>query len=241
MQKNLKDFYEDYWKFREDTGKIYNKEGGQAPVRLKEVASMIRETGRGTKVLDVGCGDGTLGMLLKERADSVRAVGCDLSEGAVEYSRPWYDKVFQVNIEEDDLREKAGEDGFDYVICVEVIEHVMHPGAALTKCKELLSPNGYLIVSFPNIAWWKYRLSLLRGHFPEESRFYHHAEHLHDFTMHSFSKLLKDAGLEPVEIGGEFVLPKFMQRIMPKGLVERLVKRYPNLFGYQVVIKARPI
>ncbi|MEE8423662.1 MAG: class I SAM-dependent methyltransferase [Thermodesulfobacteriota bacterium] len=239
MGKSLKGFYEDYWQRRKDLGKIYTEKDGYIPERLKVVTSMISGQGRRINVLDVGCGEGTLGILLRKKLSDIDIVGCDIAENSVELARPFYDKVFQADIDEDDLKGKAGGARFDYIVCVEVIEHILYPEKLLNRCKELLAEGGYIIVSFPNIAWWRYRLKLLRGHFPEESRLYHHAEHLHDFTMHTFTKLLNDTGLEPVEIGGEFVPPVFMRCLGPGRLVEKLMKKYPNLFGYQVVIKTR--
>jgi len=202
---------------------------------------MIPDGDRKINILDVGCGEGTLGKLLKEKFKDIYVAGCDISEKAVELACPYYDKVFQIDIDEDDLNKKTGEAAFDYIVCVEIIEHLLHPEVALKKCKKLLSKHGHLIVSFPNIAWWKYRIKLLKGHFPEESRLYHHAEHLHDFTMHTFTELLKDVSLESVEIGGEFIPPKFIECLRPKNLIDRSIRKYPNLFGYQIVIKTKRV
>ncbi|OPL16377.1 MAG: hypothetical protein AVO38_08505 [delta proteobacterium ML8_D] len=202
---------------------------------------MIPDGDRKINILDVGCGEGTLGKLLKGKFKDIHVVGCDISEKAAELARPYYDKIFQIDIDEDDLNKKTGEDTFDYIVCVEIIEHLLHPEVALKKCKKLLSKHGNLIVSFPNIAWWKYRIKLLKGHFPEESRLYHHAEHLHDFTMHTFTELLKEVGLESVEIGGEFIPPKFVECLKPKNLIDKSIRKYPNLFGYQIVIKTKRV
>jgi|MTBAKSStandDraft_2_1061841.scaffolds.fasta_scaffold24552_3 methionine biosynthesis protein MetW len=240
MNNTLKNFYEEYWDFRKKIGKIHTKNGYYIPDRLKAVTSMIQVKPNGLKVLDMGCGEGTLGMLLKEKFKDIYTVGCDISDNTVELARPFYDRTLQIDLDTDDLPEKVGEETFDYIVCVEILEHLMHPDKALNKLKVLLAKDGFMIVSFPNIAWWKYRLKLLRGHFPEESRLYHHAEHLHDFTMHTFFKLLKDVGLAPVEIGGEFIPPKFML-YLPKGRIHQFMKKHPNLFGYQVVIKTKMV
>lgn len=237
---SYKDFYEEYWDHREKIGKIHTKKGYYIPERLRVVTSMIPDEGRRIKVFDMGCGEGTLGMLLREKFKDIYTLGCDISEKTVGLASPFYDRTIQLDIESDNLKEKIGNENFDYIVCVEILEHLMYPDRALLKLKNFLAENGYMIVSFPNIAWWKYRLTLLKGRFPEESRLYHHAEHIHDFTMHTFRKLLKDSGLEPVELGGEFIPPQFMKRL-PKGILDRLIKRRPNLFGYQVVIKAKKI
>ena len=64
---------------------------------------MIPDGDRKINILDVGCGEGTLGKLLKGKFKDIHVVGCDISEKAVELARPYYDKVFQIDIDEDDL------------------------------------------------------------------------------------------------------------------------------------------
>jgi 2-polyprenyl-3-methyl-5-hydroxy-6-metoxy-1,4-benzoquinol methylase len=128
---------------------------------------------------------------------------------------------------------------FDYIVCVEILEHIFYPDRALTKLKRVLADDGRLIVSFPNIAWWKYRLKLLSGHFPEESRLYHHAEHLHDFTLHTFTELMESASLIVEEMAGEFIPPEFLNRWIPKKFLTRHMRAHPNIYGYQVVFRTR--
>ena len=240
MRDTLKDFYEEYWEHREKIGKIHTQKGYYVPERLKAVVSMIPDEKRRLKIFDMGCGEGALGMLLREKFKDLYSVGCDISEKTVNLAAPFYDRAAQLDLENDDLEEKLGNEIFDYIVCVEILEHLMYPDRALRKLKNHLCKDGHMIVSFPNIAWWKYRLKLLMGYFPEESRLYHHAEHLHDFTMHTFTKLLKDSGLETVEIGGEFVPPNFMKRL-PSNILDYVMKQFPNLFGYQVVMKTKKV
>lgn len=238
MKTSFKNFYETYWEHREKIDKIHISKGYYIPERLKIALSMISHSDKSLHILDVGCGEGTMGMLLKEHCDSIYAVGCDISEKSLHLARPFYNKVFQLDIDAEKLINKVEGIAFDYIVCVEVLEHVMYPEEALKKCKECLSPDGYFIVSFPNIAWWKYRKKLLMGHFPEESRLYHHAEHLHDFTMHSFTELLNKADLKILQVDGEFIPPDWMKKRIPETLLRKIMYKYPNLFGYQVLIKA---
>lgn len=239
MKTNLKDFYEEYWEYRKSIGKIHTDENSYIPERLKVVLSMINNGHNSFNVLDIGCGEGTLGMLLKKEFQNVHTVGCDISETSLEFAKQFYDKTVLLNLDEDDIKRKVGDLKYQYIICVEIIEHLLNPKIALEKCKELLTKDGFLITSFPNIAWWKYRIKLLKGHFPEESRLYHHAEHLHDFTLNSFKELLQQSGLEIVEINGEFIPPNIFKKIKPSRLAEKIIRKYPNLFGYQLVIKTK--
>ena len=51
--KNIKDFYEEYWRYRKKIGHLAQKE---IPERLKIVCSMIKPDKFPINVLDVGCG-----------------------------------------------------------------------------------------------------------------------------------------------------------------------------------------
>lgn len=230
-------YYDSYWERRARTNRLHTVDGGHIPVRLSEVLNLIPDID-GIRVLDIGCGEGTLGMMLKQRA-SVSSTGCDISGKSIELSAPYYDRVVQLDIETEDLKAAFQEERFDYIVCVELLEHIFYPDRALTKLKSLLAKDGHLIVSFPNIAWWKYRLKLLSGHFPEESRLYHHAEHLHDFTMHSFSKLIGDSGLQIEEMAGDFIPPSWLVRWIPKKLLSAHMFKHPNFYGYQVIFKTQ--
>lgn len=70
MNKTLKDFYEEYWEYRKSVGKIHTNQGAWIPDRLITAISMIgNQIGNHENkinILDIGCGEGTLGMLLKK-------------------------------------------------------------------------------------------------------------------------------------------------------------------------------
>lgn len=235
MRKNLNNYHEKYWMHKKRV--ILNKKVTYLPKQL--VVSMIPEQDEMITTLDMGCGDGALSLLLRKKFKNLYLIGCDISNNAIGFDRKYYDKTFQVDIENENLKDKVGNELFHYIICVEVLDHVIYPEFLLRKLKDLLAENGYIIMSFHNIAWWQYRIRLLRGHFPDDTRFYHHAAYLHDFTMHTFTALMEDSGLEPVEIGGEFIPPQLMRHIMPTDISDQFMKKYPNLFGHQIVIKAK--
>jgi len=99
--KDMKDFYEEYWKYRKKIGHLSQK---VIPNRLKIVCSMIKADKPITNILDVGCGEGGLGMLLKEKySDNINIFGVDVSEEALELAKPHYDKIIRVNVESEDI------------------------------------------------------------------------------------------------------------------------------------------
>jgi 2-polyprenyl-3-methyl-5-hydroxy-6-metoxy-1,4-benzoquinol methylase len=240
MRIGFKNYYDKYWQDRTCIGKIHTSKNSYIPKRIQTCVSMITPKRVPFRILDIGCGEGTLAMLLKNiYKEQIHIVGCDISEEALKIARPFYDDVFQLDIENDSIKIKLGDIKFDHIICLEILEHLLYPSKVLKTCTDLLTSDGTMILSFPNIVWWKYRIKILKGNFPEEITLFNQAEHLHNFTMNSFLKLLNEVNLEPLEIDGDFIPPKFIKNLGPKKIINKIIKKYPNLFGYQIVIKAR--
>lgn len=235
MDKRVRNFYDKYWDFRISVNKLYTNE---TPKRLIAACSMIKKDESPGRLLDVGCGEGTLGKILRQKFRSdIYLVGIDISRKAVELATPYYDETHCLDIEDSNLESLYGENTFNYVVCLEVLEHVFYPAQLLERIRAVTKEHGAIISSFPNFAFYKYRIKALKGQFPEEQHFYSDVEHLHYFTVPSFIKLLSETGLEPVEIDGEFAAP-FFARFLPQAIMMPIMKRYPNFFGVQLVIKA---
>ena len=82
-----KEFYEKYWNDRHSKGRIHTKNEVWIPVRINIAVRMIIENIEKFKqkerisVLDVGCGEGTVGKLLrKQLKNKILIFGCDISE-----------------------------------------------------------------------------------------------------------------------------------------------------------------
>lgn len=238
LLKHTKDFYESYWREREEAQRLHTLAGMWLPPRIKIAISMIVTEQEGNiSLLDVGCGEGVLGKVLRQQFEgTLYLVGVDISGTALRYASQYYDKVIEANIEMDDLAQSLPEKQFDYVVCLEVLEHLFEPSNVLKQVKRFLKKHGFLVASFPNIAFWKYRLDLLKGTFPKGYTLSSPSEHIQNFTLHSFVQLLEENGFEPVGIDGQYVGPRFLR---PRRLFLPILERFPNLFGYQLVIKAK--
>src|ERR1700694_890460 len=121
------------------------------------VAEMVE---RGSKVLDVGCGEGDLLQLLESRGIDGR--GIELSREGVNRCVAKGLAVVQGDADTDLVN--YPDDAFDYVILSQTLQATRHPRAVL---ENLLRIGRRAIVSFPNFGFWKMRLQLLiGGHMP---------------------------------------------------------------------------
>ena len=113
-------------------------------------------SGNPRKILDVGCAQGTLALLLAERGHDV--VALDLRPGFLDYAKSRYThgriRFVAANVLEYKLDER-----FDLVFANQIIEHLVYPEQLIRVLKGLLASNGTLVVTTPN---WHY----LRNNLP---------------------------------------------------------------------------
>lgn len=110
----------------------------------------------GSRCLDVGCGDGhALGPWATER--QVHYVGVDIAKSAVEATRARGLEAFLV---EDSGRLPFPDGTFDAAVSLEVIEHLFQPEALIGEALRVVKPGGVVIVTTPNVAYWRRRVDL---------------------------------------------------------------------------------
>ncbi len=117
----------------------------QPRVRAAWLSLLEQEIPAGASVLDVGCGTGTLSVLLAERGCSV--TGVDLSPRMVERAQA---KAVRHDVSVDFLLGDASDPpvapGFDVVLARHVLWALPEPSAALDRWLTLLTPAGRLVL-----------------------------------------------------------------------------------------------
>jgi len=119
---------------------------------------------RGARVLDLGCGDGTmLDLLARERGCT--GYGIELDDGNVLACVRRGVNVIQRNLE--DGLDLFDDQAFDVVLQLDTLQHLRN---AETMLRETVRVGRTGIVAFPNFAHWPNRLSVLRGRMPVTRR-----------------------------------------------------------------------
>jgi SAM-dependent methyltransferase len=190
------------------------------------------------RILDVGCGQGELGHVLKQKGHVV--IGVDWSP-----PRFALDTFVQADIAEGLPNEIGG--GFDVVLLADVLEHMSEPWRLLADVKVRLNSGGSILVSLPNVVHWSLRAQVAVGRFDYTNKGLLDRGHLRFFTHASALRLFEDAGLRVVSrrttpVPWENVLPRALGSSV-RNRVERadhfLSRLRPNLFAYQNLFELR--
>lgn len=188
-------------------------------------------------ILDLGCSGGRLAEEL--RTAGHRVVGVDHVE--VPGVRSRVDRFFVADLERG-IPEEVG-NGYDVVLCADVIEHTRDPLALLKDARSRMRRGGLLIASVPNFAHWYPRARVSLGAFDYDQRGILDGTHLRFFTRKSFTRLCRRAGLhvrriEPVGIPLEVLAKSGGRLIRAAGKVESaMLAALPKLFAYQFVFE----
>ena len=119
---------------------------------------IARERKAPRSIVDVGAGGLELTVALARQFRDARLEAWDLFADGLERTLPddVADRIALRRVDLDDLQEPPGQ--FDLVVCVAVIEHVLHPQALLRALRTLTAPGGLAYVAGPEVTSAAHRL-----------------------------------------------------------------------------------
>ena len=196
----------------------------------------------GSRVLDLGCAGGYVADLLHRRS------GCNVV--AVDHAPP----AAGVEIDAFLLHDlnlgppSADFSAFDYVLLLDVIEHLASPEGFMEDLRESMqmAPHVKLLVSTANVGFFINRAMLLFGQFNYGKRGVLDLTHTRLFTFGSFRRLFEQAGFKVLEergVPGPFPLAmgdSVLSRALT-GLNQWLIRCCRGLFSYQVFFVVEPL
>jgi len=158
-----------------------------------DLAIIAANVAPGARVLDVGCGDGALLAALREKGCDARGMELDPHNVAECVARGL--SVIQGDADTDlgFYPDKA----FDYAILSQTLQTTMRPDRVL---EELLRIGRKAVVSFPNFAHWRVRLSLLWGGRMPVTRLlpvaWYETPNIHHLTIDDFRAHVAERGIK---------------------------------------------
>ncbi len=140
----------------------------------------------GSRILDLGCGDGTLLAHLAQHR-KVRGYGLEIDPQNVAACVDAGVNVIQADVDEGLADFPAG--SFDYVVMTQALQALARPDRVLA---EMLRVGREAIVTFPNFGHWRVRVALARGRMPLTSALpvqWYETPNIHLCTVADFEDL----------------------------------------------------
>ena len=194
-------------------------------LRRSATASMITDLTRALqplrgrrfrRLLDIGCGFGGVTRLIGEYLEISELHGIDLDAKALEEAREKGVVTHHINVGEANLPFPDGY--FDLVVSFGMFDYFPFFDDILQEVFRIMRPEGYALVSLPNLASWHNRLCLLLGYQPRDielsrkilagvhpwykPEYSNPSGHLRVATAHAFQELMAHQGFQTIGLTG---------------------------------------
>jgi 2-polyprenyl-3-methyl-5-hydroxy-6-metoxy-1,4-benzoquinol methylase len=195
----------------------------------------------GARVLDIGCGPGFLD-------EQLAAKGCRVT--GVDQFPPLVPEAFESFITWDERAPFPPVDlrAYDYVLLLDIVEHLKHPEALLDllrKAASSLTHRPRVVVTTGNVVFLLVRLQALLGNFNYGKRGILDLTHTRLYTFASLRSLFEQCGYRVQEMSG---VPVPFPKALGPGRLARalltlnqwLIRVLPGVFSYQIYLVATP-
>jgi methionine biosynthesis protein MetW len=185
--------------------------------------SIARLVPPGSRVLDLGCGDGAL-LAHLQATRGCSGYGVEIDDAKVLACMKRGVSVLQLNLE--DGLTMFGDDAFDVVLQIDTLQHLRN---AETMLRETARVGRSGVVAFPNFAHWPNRLHVMQGRMPVTKRLpyqWYDTPNIRVGTYRDFEVLARRNGLT---IEDSFGLHEGREvRTLPNLLASTAVFRFSN-------------
>lgn len=170
------------------------------------------------RVLDLGCGNGSLAAALARPGWEIH--GTDTSESGIKLARQAYPNItFScLDAQEDTLMSHYGSQSFDAIVCTEVIEHVFAPRELAKNVFRLLRPGGMFVVSTPYHGYVKNLALAATGKMESHFTVLWDGGHIKFWSRNTLSALLHEAGFQDLEFCGVGRIPYVWKSMVMKAV-----------------------
>lgn len=146
----VKEFLDKYYSAVKKEGKKH---------RIAHFLELINDEHK-VNVLDYGCGWGIFSKLIQEKSKNLNVEGIDLDPMSLSIAKDIVGELESLHFFNKKIIDYANK-SFDYVLSMQVIEHVHNPGNYLREINRVLRDDGHLIISLPNVTQPNIILQLL--------------------------------------------------------------------------------
>jgi methionine biosynthesis protein MetW len=185
------------------------------------------------RILDIGCSNGAVGASLRASKPGRSVHGVELNPALAEEAKRKLDRVIEADLNLHDWSAGYPDDYFDCIIFADVLEHLYEPEQVLRHSARLVSPDGLIIISLPNIRHVSALHSIfIKGTFPRSDRGIFDHTHVRWFTLADATEMCKCASLSVVAVSSHL---RWFDR--PGGRVNEWVSRSLTRFASAKVVR----
>jgi len=210
----------------------------------KKALGLVREN---SLVLEIGCSSGYITRFLAEKLKcKIDAVEKEID--AAEKARKFTRRLIVSSIEDKNTLLQVT-DQYDYILLLDVLEHLTDPEMIVKSLRKNLKEDGEILASTPNIASWPSRKDLFfKGKFEYEESGLFDRTHIHFFTYKTFIKLFEESGLSVTSVYPGIIHLPFqltLQRVPIIGtyffssFYTKISSFFPNLGYFHFLIVAK--
>jgi len=157
---------------------------------------------KGKYALDLGCGEGAFSQRLKDQGLKVDSCDIDITQVKAKV-----DNIIQLDLNKPSLKDNFRQK-YDIAVAIEVIEHLEDPWKFIHDMKELITDDGIMLISTPNISSFASRLRFfMRGTFISFEKAYLDIGHITPLNFFQLETIFTSNDLVIIERGHAGTLP----------------------------------
>lgn len=204
---------------------------------------VLRAVGRGKHVLEVGCASGVQTRILKEQL-ACTVTGIEINPSAAADASKYCERIIVGDLESMDLSSQLGDSKFEVIIIADVLEHLHDPLKVLSKLRNHLHADGYVVASIPNIVHAALILQMAHGRFDYRPYGLLDDTHVRFFTLKTIYRLFEDSGLTILDVdrvGRSIEATEFSMHVLSPDestALDFIQHNNPEWETYQFIVKA---
>ena len=200
---------------------------------LDLLSATVGKIPAGAVWLDLGCNQGQF-LELVIAAHRVDAIGFDDWEpGLRTHEAGW--RYFKADLD----KELPWNEPADVISALEVLEHMIDTDGFLQRTYDALKPNGWLLISTPNINCLRNRITVPLGSYPAGMEYRNIVHHVRLYNVATLKAHLCEHGFQDVSVTGVSFLP-LSSSLGTGRLSEWLADLFPSLCNNLLVVARKP-
>lgn len=168
------------------------------------------------RVLDLGCGNGSLSHAIAQNGYEV--TGIESSASGIQFAQTQYPQCQFIEASIYELPDETVAGQFDVVVSAEVIEHLLYPRELVRAAKRCLKPGGQLIVTTPYHGYWKNLALAMTGKMDQHFTALWDGGHIKFFSPKTLRQLMEQEGFSQLQFKFTGRYPYLWKSMLCRGI-----------------------